>query len=47
MMQGENVVIIVRSNCLMFYVTATEEIRKRLPVNDIFYFKIKFKKNQN
>ncbi|KYN43238.1 hypothetical protein ALC56_02300 [Trachymyrmex septentrionalis] len=35
MMQGhENVVTIVRSNCLMFYVTAAEEICKRLPVND-------------
>ena len=37
MMQGhENVVTIVRSNSLMFYVTAAEEIRKRLSVNDIF-----------
>ena len=41
MMKGhENVVTIVRSNCLMFYVTAAEEIRKRLPVNDIFLSKL-------
>ncbi|KYQ49310.1 hypothetical protein ALC60_11624, partial [Trachymyrmex zeteki] len=28
------ILTIVRSNCLKFYVTAAEEIRKRLPVND-------------
>lgn len=31
-----NVVATVRQNCLQFYITAAEEIRKRLPVNDIF-----------
>lgn len=31
-----NVVSTVRQNCLQFYITAAEEIRKRLPVNDTF-----------
>jgi len=31
----------VRENCLLFYVTAAEEIRKRLPINDIFLSKLK------
>jgi len=40
-MQGhEDVVTTVRENCLTFYVTAAEEIRKRLPVNNIFLSKL-------
>jgi hypothetical protein len=31
---------IIRKNCLQFYITAAEEIRKRLPVNDIFLSKL-------
>lgn len=42
MMDGYvNAVAIVRQNCLQFYVTAAEEIFKRLPVNDIFLSKLK------
>lgn len=41
MMQGHiDVVTTVRQNCLTFYVTAAEEIYKRLPVNDIFLSKL-------
>jgi len=41
MMQGhKDVVTTVRENCLTFYVTATEEIRKRLPVNNTFLSKL-------
>ena len=40
-MQGhENDVATVRENCLSFYVTAAEEIRKRLPINNIFLSKL-------
>jgi hypothetical protein len=36
-MQGhEDDVATVRENCLSFYVTAAEEIRERLPINNIF-----------
>ncbi|CAL1678897.1 unnamed protein product [Lasius platythorax] len=35
-----DIVRIVRENCLTLYVTAAEEIRKRLPVNDIFLSKL-------
>ncbi|EFN72092.1 Zinc finger protein KIAA0543, partial [Camponotus floridanus] len=35
-----NVVTIIRQNCLQFYITAAEEIRKRLPVNNIFLHKL-------
>ncbi|EZA53842.1 hypothetical protein X777_06646, partial [Ooceraea biroi] len=30
----------IRENCTQFYVTAAEEIRKRLPVNDKFLYKL-------
>jgi len=41
MMQGhKNVVTTVRENCLTFYVTAAEEIRKKLPVNNKFLSKL-------
>jgi len=41
MMQGhEDIVTTVRENCLSFYVTAAEEIRKRLPINNIFLSKL-------
>lgn len=36
-----NVVSTIRKNCLQFYVTAAEEIYKKLPVNDIFLKKLK------
>ncbi|KAL6268188.1 hypothetical protein P5V15_001294 [Pogonomyrmex californicus] len=40
-MQGhEDAVTTVRTNCLMFYVTAAEEIRKRLPINNKFLLKL-------
>jgi len=35
-----NVTTIIRQNCLQFYITAAEEIRKRLPVNNIFLYKL-------
>jgi len=35
-----NIVNIVRENCLTFYVTAAEEIRERLPINNIFLSKL-------
>ncbi|KAL6420215.1 hypothetical protein ACFW04_011775 [Cataglyphis niger] len=31
----------IRKNCLQFYVTVAEEIRKRLPINDKFLLKLK------
>lgn len=35
MMGGHvDIVIAIRQNCLQFYVTAAEEIRKRLPIID-------------
>lgn len=37
----EDVITNVRQNCLTFYVTATGEIRKRLPVNNAFLYKLK------
>jgi len=41
MIQGhKDVVTTVRENCLTFYVTAAEEIRKRLPVNNTFLSKL-------
>jgi len=41
MMQGhKDIVTTVRENCLTFYVTAAEEIRKRLPVNNTFLSKL-------
>lgn len=41
MMQGHtDIVTTVRENCLTFYVTAAEEIRKRLPVNNTFLSKL-------
>ncbi|KAL6268168.1 hypothetical protein P5V15_001265 [Pogonomyrmex californicus] len=41
LMQGhEDAVTTVRKNCLMFYVTAAEEIRKRLPINNKFLLKL-------
>jgi len=36
----KDVIKIVRENCLSFYVTAAEEIRKRLPVYNIFLSKL-------
>ncbi|KYQ59056.1 hypothetical protein ALC60_01891 [Trachymyrmex zeteki] len=46
MTQGhENVVMVVRQNCLMFYVTAAEEICERLPVKNIFLSKLQVFKN--
>lgn len=36
-----NVVATVRLNCLQFYITAAEELYKRLPVNNIFLSKLK------
>ncbi|KAL6256606.1 hypothetical protein P5V15_012717 [Pogonomyrmex californicus] len=40
-MQGhEDAVTTVRTNYLMFYVTAAEEIRKRLPINNKFLLKL-------
>nr|XP_012219350.1 PREDICTED: zinc finger MYM-type protein 6 isoform X2 [Linepithema humile] len=36
-----NIVGNVRENCLQFYVTAAEEISKRLPINDKFLSKLK------
>jgi len=30
----------IRQNCLQFYITAAEKIKKRLPVNDIFLYKL-------
>jgi len=35
-----DVVSNIRQNCLQFYITAAEEIKKRLPVNDIFLYKL-------
>jgi len=35
-----NIVRIIREKCLIFYVTAAEEIRKRLPINNIFLSKL-------
>ncbi|KAL6260890.1 hypothetical protein P5V15_008417 [Pogonomyrmex californicus] len=35
-----NMVATVRENCLRFYITAAEEISKRLPVSDIFLSKL-------
>lgn len=35
-----NIVKIVRENCLTFYVTAAEEICKRLPINNEFLLKL-------
>ena len=41
LMQGhKDEVTTVRKNCLSFYVTAAEEIRKRLPVDHIFLSKL-------
>ncbi|KAL6252101.1 hypothetical protein P5V15_012887 [Pogonomyrmex californicus] len=41
LMQGhKDAVTTVRKNCLMFYVTAAEEIRKRLPINNKFLLKL-------
>lgn len=37
----EDVITNIRQNCLTFYVTAAEEIRKRLPVNNAFLYKLK------
>ncbi|KAL6418864.1 hypothetical protein ACFW04_014212 [Cataglyphis niger] len=31
----------IRQNCLQFYIIAAEKIRKRLPVNDAFLYKLK------
>lgn len=36
-----NVTTIIRQNCLQFYITAAEEIRKRLSVNHVFLYKLK------
>lgn len=36
-----NVVEIIRQNCLQFYITAAEEIHKRLSINDIFLSKLR------
>lgn len=36
----KNLVLTVRSDCLQFYITAAEEISKRLPVNDEFLSKL-------
>jgi len=36
-----NIISTIRQNCLEFYVTAAENIKKRLPVNDIFLSKLK------
>jgi len=36
-----NAVTNIREHCLQFYVTAAEEIRKRLPVTDKFLYKLK------
>lgn len=36
-----NMVPIVQKNCLQFYVTAAEEICRKLPVDDIFLMKLK------
>jgi len=35
-----NIVRIIQENCLTFYVTAAEEIRKRLPINNMFLSKL-------
>lgn len=35
-----NVVATVRKNCLQFYLTAAEEVYKRLPINDAFLSKL-------
>jgi len=35
-----NVITIIRQNCLQFYITAAEKIRKRLPINNIFLHKL-------
>lgn len=35
-----DVITIIRQNCLQFYIIAAEEIRKRLPVNNIFLHKL-------
>jgi len=41
MMQGhEDIVTKVRENCLSFYITAAEEICKRLPIDNIFLSKL-------
>jgi len=37
-----DVIITIRENCLQFYITAADEIRKRLPVNNIFLHKLSF-----
>lgn len=36
-----NVILTIRENCLPFYITAAEEIRKKLPVNNKFLHKLK------
>jgi len=36
MMPGHKDITTVRENCLSFYMTAAEEIRKRLPMQYIF-----------
>ncbi|KYN07742.1 hypothetical protein ALC62_01253 [Cyphomyrmex costatus] len=43
--EHENVVVTVRQNCLMFYVTAANEICEKLPVEDIFLSKLQVFKN--
>jgi len=40
MQEHEDIVTTVQKNCLPFYVTAAEEIRKRLPINNIFLSKL-------
>ncbi|XP_070529959.1 zinc finger protein 862-like [Cardiocondyla obscurior] len=41
LMEGHaNVVTVIRQNCLQFYITAATEIKKRLPVNNIFLYKL-------
>ncbi|KYN07743.1 hypothetical protein ALC62_01254 [Cyphomyrmex costatus] len=43
--EHENVVVAVRENCLMFYVTAAKEICERLPVKNVFLSKLQVFQN--
>lgn len=42
MKNHEDTVITIRQNCLQFYLTAAEEICKRLPVTNDFFLNYKF-----
>ena len=41
MEQGhEDIITNIRQKCLQFYITAAEDIRKRLPINNVFLKKL-------